>query len=105
MEKVPFTEFTWCLELCKEEVKFKRKTLNLKSDVTGKLIQKFKEARTYWKCTKCGKHSVERAKSQFIHCDNCNAIFHGICSGKDLNDEEVCAAPFRCTLCTGEAFE
>ena len=45
MEKVPITEFTWCLEVCKGEAEFKRKALNLKSDVTGKLIQKFKEAR------------------------------------------------------------
>ena len=98
--EIPIKEFFWCFEVCKGYEHFTSKAINLEPKVRGKLFKMFKEAKSHWKCQKCETHSVELANTQFIYCDNCNDIFHGACVGKDLEDEEVLDAEYRCENCS-----
>ena len=97
--EVPTDELFWCFEVCKGINNFRSKVLNLEPEVSKKLFKMFREADSHFKCQKCETHSVELAMTQFIWCDRCNAIFHGRCAGKDLDDEKVRAADYICELC------
>ena len=100
LAKIPISEFTWCLEVCKGYPYFTRKAMNMESEKSKKLIKMFKKAQAHWECTKCGNHTLELAKTSFIYCDSCDDIFHGACVDKNLQDEAVRSAPFECEVCS-----
>ena len=89
----------WGNWVCGDESQFYQFLKPLTFAEKARLLEKYQEARSHWKCFACPDQTMEKHKRGWVSCQVCHKLCHISCSPFETKEQATSSGPWHCCSC------